>query len=212
MTAAGQTVLTIVADDFGMSPAYDRGILEAAAAGAIDVAGVMVRRSPGRIGELIATGIAVGIHLEGTGAEELIDESELLAQTAEFERLAGRPPDRLDGHHHCHARGAAKLVASFAAARGIAVRSVDSHHRRLLRKTGVRTTDLLVGRYEEDQPVVPAELISPPPSGVRSIEWMVHPGHPDPSAGSGYDRGRGEDLAALLRFELPAELVRPRRG
>ena len=39
--------LTIVADDFGLSPEYDRGMLEAARAGAIDGCGVMIRRTAG---------------------------------------------------------------------------------------------------------------------------------------------------------------------
>lgn len=198
----------MVADDFGLHASYDRGILDAAAAGAIDAASVMVLRSPGRIGELIATGVAVGLHLEGLGPPEMLDEQEVRSQIASFERLAARPPDFLDGHHHCHAApAAAPLVAAIAARSELPVRSVDPEHRRILRAAGIRTPDLLIGRYEETQPVLPAEL-GDPPTGARSIEWMVHPGHPDPWSGSGYDRGRGEDLEAVLGLEVAPGWVR----
>ena len=42
----------------------------------------------------------------------------------------------------------------------------------------------------------PGPMAASCPSGVT--EWMVHPGHPDSGSGSGYDRGRGEDLELLL--------------
>ena len=40
--------LIISADDYGYSPAYDEGILEAAEAEAIDAVSVLVRRGPVR--------------------------------------------------------------------------------------------------------------------------------------------------------------------
>jgi predicted glycoside hydrolase/deacetylase ChbG (UPF0249 family) len=204
--------LTIVADDFGMSAAYDRGMLEAAAAGAIDAASVMVTRDPARLADLLDTGIDVGLHLEGNGPEELLDEAQLADQLAAFERLTGRPPDHFDGHHHCHAQdGVASAVADAAVRLGIPVRSVDDEHRSLLRVHGATTPDLLVGRYEEDEPVIPAELAELR-RGVDTIEWMVHPGYPDPATGSSYDAGREEDLRALLAYELPAGLRRRRRS
>ncbi len=202
--------LTIAADDFGMSAEYDRGMIEAARAGAVDGVGVMIGRSHGRLPELLATPIAVGLHIE-TRAGERLTERELAGQLAEFERAVGRLPDYVDGHHHCHAGAAAAMVAAVAAGRGLPVRSVDPAHRRLLRAAGVATSDLLVGRYEEDEPVLPPELESPPP-GVRSIEWMVHPGHPDPVSGSSYDAGREEDLAAVLSFEPPPGIERARHS
>jgi hypothetical protein len=93
----------------------------------------------------------------------------------------------------------------------IPVRSVSDSHRSLLRKCGALTPDLLIGRYEEDEPVIPAELAELP-TGARTIEWMVHPGHPDPAAGSSYDRGREEDLRDLLSLALPPGIARRRRG
>jgi hypothetical protein len=37
---------------------------------------------------------------------------------------------------------------------------------------------------------------------------MVHPGEPDPAAGSRYDAGRAEDLALLRAFRLPPAITR----
>lgn len=199
--------LTITADDFGLHRSYDEGILEAARAGAIDAASVMVLRSPLRLGELLACEIDVGLHLEADRAGAL-SPSAARAQIARFAHLAGRPPDYLDGHHHCHARGTvASAVARMATELGIRVRSTDAKDRRMLRELAVLTPDLLVGRYEEGKPVVPAEL-ERPPEAATWIEWMAHPGHPDPRSGSSFDRGRGEDLEALLAFTPPTGMVR----
>jgi predicted glycoside hydrolase/deacetylase ChbG (UPF0249 family) len=126
------------------------------------------------------------------------------AQAAAFEELAGRAPEYVDGHHHVHASARlAEDVAALAARLGVPVRSVDDAHRAFLRDRGVATPDRLVGRMEETEPVLPAEIAAwlagdAPAAGVT--EWFVHPGRPDPAVGSGYDAGRAEDLALLLEL------------
>ena len=126
-------VLTVNADDYGYAPQYDAGIVEAAAAGAIDGVSVMVMRGAVDPGPLEGTGIAVGLHVE-------LDGEGLVEQVDAFEAVFGRPPTHLDGHHHCHGRGTPAVeVADFARERGIPVRSVDARHRRLLRCKGVET-------------------------------------------------------------------------
>jgi predicted glycoside hydrolase/deacetylase ChbG (UPF0249 family) len=126
----------------------------------------------------------------------------LREQIAEFEDLFARPPAYLDGHHHCHAReGLRTAIAREAAGHRLSVRSVDQRHRRLLRCLGVRTPDCLVGRISETEPALPPEIHEwiengTAPTGVT--EWMVHPGRPDETTGSSYDRGRGEDLRLVL--------------
>jgi len=187
--------LLITADDYGLAPAYDAGILEAARARAVDAVSVMVLREPdpAPLGE---TGVEVGLHLEPFGI------AKLERQLAGFELAFGRPPTHIDGHHHCHAeeRGPGLAVAKLARERGIPVRSVNPRHRRLLRCQGVPTADRLLGRLDEReaaiQPGIERWLAGEASGGIS--EWMVHPGHPDPSTGSSYDRGRGEDLALLL--------------
>jgi predicted glycoside hydrolase/deacetylase ChbG (UPF0249 family) len=188
-------MLVIDADDYGYALSYDAGIVAAARAGVIDGASVMALRRPDPR-PLLETGLALGLHLEGSPT---VGE-----QAAAFERLVGRPPDYIDGHHHAHAgEQLAEQVAALAVRLGIPVRSVDDRHRAFLRERGVRTPDRLLGRLEESEPALPPELAawlagSEPASGVS--EWFVHPGHPDPSSGSAYDAGRAEDLTLLLEL------------
>jgi predicted glycoside hydrolase/deacetylase ChbG (UPF0249 family) len=211
--AGGSKGLIISADDYGYWPSYDAGILEAARAGAIDAVSVMVRRGPVNARELLLAGPEVGLHLEldVAGADTVAGEVDrraaqaaLATQLDEFEAALGRPPAFLDSHKHAHAMpGLAGVVAEVAARRSLPVRSVDEPHRRLLRRLGIRTPDLLVGRMSEAEPVMPPELEAvmlggPPPEGV--VEWMVHPGRPDPASGSAYDAGREQDLRLLLEL------------
>lgn len=213
-------MLTVTAEDYGYAPAYDVGILEVARAGAVDRVSALVMRAGIDPQPLLETDVAVGLHLEIEGwaggplakpgwragpAERERAIAALEVQLARFEVLFGRPPAHLDGHRHCHAApGAASALARTAAARGLSMRSIDPGHRRTLRCHGVATPDRLVGRLDDREPALPSELRpaiegdGPPPPGVT--EWMTHPGHPDPSTGSGYDRGRGEDLALLLEL------------
>src|SRR5215211_6793904 len=206
--------LIITADDYGYSPRYDEGIVEAAGAGAVDSVSVMVTRGPLNRGPLLATGVEVGLHLElpeeltagpraGPGERDAA-LGELRDQLQRFESAMGRPPAYLDGHRHCHAHtGLAAPVAREAARRGLPVRSIDADHRRILRRERVATPDRLICRYsEEPEGALPGGL-RPVVEGERALprgitEWMVHPGHPDLRSDSGYDQAREEDLDLLL--------------
>ena len=210
--------LIITADDYGYSPGYDEGIVEAAAADAVDAVSIMVTRGRFDSEPLLRTGVETGLHLElplELAAVEKAGPREreaavraLSEQLGAFESVVGRPPAYLDGHRHCHAHaGLAAAVAREARRRGLPVRSIDAAHRRTLRREGVATPDRLVGRYsEEPEGALPFELrgvvegdgeLDP---GVT--EWMVHPGYPDRNSGSGYDRAREEDLDLLLSLSL----------
>jgi predicted glycoside hydrolase/deacetylase ChbG (UPF0249 family) len=194
-----EPALIITADDFGYSPRYDEGILEAARAGAVDAVSVLVRG--GTPGSLAQTSVEIGLHLDISSKRiEAMREAE--EQVRRFEELFGAPPAYLDGHHHSHAApSVAAGVGQLGRELGVPVRSVDDRHRRLLRALGVGTQDHLIGRLDQSEPVMPREIQSvldggALPAGVT--EWIVHPGHMDPGAGSRYDTGRGEDLALVL--------------
>ena len=196
-------VLIITADDYGYRPAYDRGILEAARAGAVDAVSAMV--GEGCVpGPLLETGVEIGLHLELPGGRA-DPGAALQRQLDAFEELFGRPAAHLDAHHHAHAAPAerARALATLASEVGLPVRSVSAGHRALLRACGVVTPDRLIGRLEENEPLLPREIEvvlagEGFPQGVT--EWMVHPGRMDPGTGSGYDAGREEDLRLLLDF------------
>jgi predicted glycoside hydrolase/deacetylase ChbG (UPF0249 family) len=194
--------LIITADDYGYAPAYDSGIAEAARAGAIDAVSAMVTRYAPDPEVLVESGVEVGLHLD-------LERSSLDEQLRGFESAFGAPPAYLDGHHHCHARGARAVeVADLARKQKLPVRSVDARHRRLLRSKGVTTPDRLVGRLSEADQVIPDEVAAlregAGPDGIT--EWMVHPGYADPATGSAYDRGREEDLRLLLTLVDDREL------
>jgi hypothetical protein len=127
-------ILIITADDYGYSPAYDRGILEAAQGGSVDAVSVMVNPKDLDPEPLLNTGAEVGLH----------------------------------------------YVLPFGMGRageGTAPRAGDEERRAAVAE--------------------PAELDTLP-GGVT--EWIVHPGHRDPAAGSSYDAGREEDLRLLLEL------------
>jgi len=215
--------LIITADDYGYRRAYDRGILAAAGAGAVDAVSVMVTREGIDPVPLLETGVEIGLHLELPGdivrgrragpRERDVAVMSLAEQRERFGALFGRPPAYLDGHHHCHAHpGLGAAMAREAGRLALPTRSVSALHRRLLRRVGVPTQDLLVGRLtEEAAEALPPELRPAvedgcePPPGVT--EWMVHPGYADPDAGSRYDRAREEDLDLLLSLSLQPALA-----
>jgi predicted glycoside hydrolase/deacetylase ChbG (UPF0249 family) len=198
-------LLIVNADDYGYSPRYNAGILRAADAGAIDAASAMVLRPWCDPGPLLDSGIAIGLHLElsaeattGPVRDEPRRQAELFA--AAFERQ----PAHIDGHHHCQAAAPiAAAVEELALALGVRVRSATARHREQLRSRGIETPGRLIGRLSLAEPALPTELESalagaPLPSGLT--EWMVHPGYRDPTAGSGYDAAREEDLDLLLQL------------
>jgi predicted glycoside hydrolase/deacetylase ChbG (UPF0249 family) len=219
---AGCVIVT--ADDYGYGAPVDRGILEAARAGAVDAVSAMVERDCDPEA-LLEARVEVGLHLELPGApepggaragprERAAAVAAAGAQIERFRSLFGREPAYLDGHRHCHAApGLGAAIGHVAAERGLAVRSVGAAHRRTLRCLGVRTPDRLVGRLVENEEAVPAELRpllggGNPPPGVT--EWMVHPGYRNPAGGSRYDAGREEDLRLLLELTACPGVVRAR--
>lgn len=191
---ATRPILIITADDYGYAPGYNRGILEAAEAGAIDAVGAMVGGRACETVPVLETGTEIGLHLELPG-----DPAE--AQVARFEEIFGGAPAFLNGHHHCHAQPPHAIeVAELAAARGLPVRSVSPAHRALLRSRGCATPDRLIGRLDTSEPALPPLLAGDGalPRGVT--EWMVHPGYADPASGSAYDAEREHDLRLVLRL------------
>jgi predicted glycoside hydrolase/deacetylase ChbG (UPF0249 family) len=215
--------LIITADDYGYREAYDRGIVEAAGAHAVDAVSAMVTHDGIDPEALLATGVEIGLHLElapeltdtpRAGARQRKAAIAVLREQLElFASLFGRRPAHLDGHHHCHAHpGLGTAMGREARRLGLPMRSVGPGHRRLLRREGVATPDLLVGRLTEEAEAALPEQLQPAveegdalPPGVT--EWMVHPGHADPRGGSGYDRAREEDLDLLLGLSLDPALT-----
>jgi predicted glycoside hydrolase/deacetylase ChbG (UPF0249 family) len=195
--------LIVTADDWGYSARYNAGIEEALGAGAVDAVSVMVLRPACDPGPLLERGVEAGLHLEipeSAAHREMLEAPR--RQVDAFARIFGRPPEYIDGHRHCHAKlPVATVTEDVALELRVPVRAVGEDHRFRLQERGIPSADRVIGRLDEHEPVMPRVLADALEEGALPwglTEWMVHPGRNDPESGSGYDRGREEDLALLL--------------
>jgi predicted glycoside hydrolase/deacetylase ChbG (UPF0249 family) len=102
-------LLVVNADDLGLSPGVNQGILEAHASGIVTSASLMVNR-PGAEPAAALLGahpaLSVGLHFEEDGIHDLdepVQVAELFAaQLERFRDLTGGDPTHVDSHHHVH--------------------------------------------------------------------------------------------------------------
>jgi chitin disaccharide deacetylase len=136
------TRLIVNADDFGMSPGVNAGVLRAFDAGIVTSASLMVHGTAAAAAAAAAArhGLALGLHFELADWELVDDEwvcrlerapandaaavaAELTCQLERFEAVSGRRPTHIDSHQHVHRHEPARTVVRKAAARlGIPVR------------------------------------------------------------------------------------------
>src|ERR1051326_8120971 len=114
--------LIVNADDFGLSPGVNRGIIECADRGILTSASLMVRWPAAIEAAAYASqnlNISIGLHIdlgewvlrngEWEPLYHVVDtedkqavEAEITHQLAQFRRLVGRDPSHLDSHQHVH--------------------------------------------------------------------------------------------------------------
>jgi chitin disaccharide deacetylase len=110
--------LIINADDFGVSPGVNDGILEAHIRGVVTSTSLMVVAPAAQAAAELANRhpeLSVGLHFVDDSPE--LDDPAYAAdaferQLARFRELMGRGPTHVDSHHHVHAR--AGRIATFA--------------------------------------------------------------------------------------------------
>src|SRR5215212_5238159 len=123
--------LIVNADDFGLSPGINRGIIRAHVEGIVTSASLMVRWPAAREAVQLAaahSALSVGLHVdlgewEQQGGEwrsvyEVISDTEsaravrneVAAQLRTFRQLVGRDPTHIDSHQHAHKEGPARHV------------------------------------------------------------------------------------------------------
>src|SRR5947209_10797608 len=124
--------LVVNADDFGLSPGVNDGILEAHAAGVVSSVSVLVN-APGwehAVAALRGTGsLGVGLHLNLTAGEPVSEGTALVdAHTGRFHGLAGLVTRALTGRidPDCVAEECGAQLARLRAA-GVRVTHIDSH-------------------------------------------------------------------------------------
>lgn len=227
--------LIINADDLGYDPAINRGIVEAMRKGAVTSATLMVNLPHSAEGAALASGLAVGLHLNlargmpvsprfpptflvsgaldeprvaALSAEVVEDEA--LAQLDRAGELLGRSPTHADVHRHLHRHpGVLEGLTRAASRRGIPVRALDAAMRTTLRARGVRTTDHFVGEAGAE-PYWTAARFSEALAALEpgTTEWMCHPGHLPSHVKSGYAAQRVVELETLGRPEARGGLER----
>lgn len=144
--------LIVNADDFGMSPGINRGVIEAHQRGIVTSTSLMVRW-PDAAGAasmaLAQRRLSVGLHVDlgewvwRDGSRDVLylvaDPAdagavtrEVQAQLAMFRRLMGRDPSHLDSHQHVHRREPVRtILTDLARELGIPLREFDSDVRLL---------------------------------------------------------------------------------
>lgn len=162
--------LVVNADDFGRSPAINRGIVQAHVDGLVTSTSLMVRWDAAAPAAALAREhprLGVGLHLdlgewefrEGDWREtyHVVDttdgaavERELGHQLARFAALTGRAPTHIDSHQHVHRDEPVRsLVAGAARSLGVAVRHAP----------GIRYCGAFYGQGRRGEPL--PELVSP---------------------------------------------------
>jgi predicted glycoside hydrolase/deacetylase ChbG (UPF0249 family) len=110
-------MLVVNADDFGLSPGVNDGILEAHADGIVTSTSLMVLERGAGDAARAARGyeaLSVGLHFVDEGNLDLDDPDQAArsfhAQLERFRELTGRDPTHVDSHHHVHSWSRARLA------------------------------------------------------------------------------------------------------
>jgi predicted glycoside hydrolase/deacetylase ChbG (UPF0249 family) len=198
------------ADDFGLSPGVNAGVIEAHENGIVTSASLMVRMSAAEDAANYARNdgnISLGLHVdlgewsfrngEWVPVYEVVPledhdavEAEVRNQLAAFRRLTERDPTHLDSHQHVHDDDTpAAVVRELASELGVPLRNHDPR---------VRYCGDLYGRAPGGETVAGAisvenliEIITGLPAGVT--ELGCHP-------------GEGADIESEYRDEREAEV------
>jgi predicted glycoside hydrolase/deacetylase ChbG (UPF0249 family) len=209
----GTRYLIVNADDFGLSPGVNRGIIEAHERGIVTSASLMVRGPAAEQAAVYARShpeLSVGLHLDlgewtyrdeewrvlyevvrGEDAAAVAEEAD--QQLIAFRRLMGRDPTHLDSHQHVHREEPAR-----SALRGMARRCVVP-----LRhfSPGIRYCGSFYGQTGKGEPIPEAisvetliGVLSALPPGVT--ELACHPGYAE-GLESMYQQERAREVATL---------------
>jgi len=203
--------LVVTADDFGMSPGINRGILQAHRSGILTSTSLLVNRPASH--EAAALGrdcpaLSIGLHLELDRGHSERTGVELEAQLARFVDLVGTAPTHVDSHHDAHQdlRVLPEVVA-WAGRHGVPVRG----------HSPARHVGQFYGQWGGDRHVeqISCEgllrlLDTEVCDGVT--ELTCHPGYVEPGFSSSYTVEREVELRTLcdprLRQEIEARQIR----
>jgi chitin disaccharide deacetylase len=196
-------LLIVTADDFGLSPGINRGVIEAHREGILTSTSLLVNQpateQAAALGRACPT-LSIGLHLEldpgGTAGVPTLLERQL----ARFVQLVGTAPTHVDSHHDVH-RDPRVLpyVRAWAGRMGVPLRGYSS----------VRHFSKFYGQWGgESHPeqisvagllrLLDAELVN----GWGVTELTCHPGYVEPGLASSYAAEREVELRTLCSPEV----------
>jgi predicted glycoside hydrolase/deacetylase ChbG (UPF0249 family) len=209
--------LVVTADDFGLSPAVNRGVEAGFRHGIVTSASLMVRRAHAGDAVIAARrlpGLCLGLHVElvsyevrddcWTVTDQLVDpsdhdavEREVADQLSRFVAFVGRPPTHIDSHHHLHREDPLdRIVTRVAEALRIPVRGQGEW----------RYCGDFYGQHGRGHPWpqgITAEALATLLEGLEPgvTELACHPADSPDAAHGTYDAERVAELAALVSPE-----------
>ena len=185
--------LIITADDYGMSPLFNRGIEELANRGIVTGTPVMIKRKYLTSKGHLKLCVPLGLHLEFKAGDA---PTETEHQIRQFQKRFGQLPAYLDGHLHQHLVDPHFPEVIQAAQKfRLPVRSRQEQDRRLLKKHGIRTPENFIS-WHPDRLEILTERMSHSTHYTLS-ELVVHPGYTDPQCTYPYNEKREEELTFL---------------
>jgi predicted glycoside hydrolase/deacetylase ChbG (UPF0249 family) len=198
--------LIITGDDYGMSPRFNQGMLEAARAGLITGISVMIKRKYIRKTELLGLGIPLGLHLELKPSSSY---QEIASQIERFKKRLGQLPAYLDGHQHQHITPEnINHVIRAAKYYGLPVRSRLPADRIRLQQNEIVTPNHFVSWHPGRLAVLEKRLRESRTLPVS--ELVTHPGYSDERCPYPYNQEREAEFA-FLRSRAFQKLIRPFR-
>jgi chitin disaccharide deacetylase len=200
-TRGRRRYLVVNADDFGLGPGINRGIVEGVQRGIVTSTSLMVDAPFSEHAARLSAelpGLSIGLHFElGAADGHLADAAtlrdQLESQLDRCERLLGRPPTHVDSHHNVHMDD--RLLPVF----------LECANRRRIPLRGYSAIVYFSGFYGQWGGETHLEHI-----GVASLKRMLaadigegctelgcHPGYVDGKWRSGYSVERETELRTL---------------
>ncbi|TXG77165.1 ChbG/HpnK family deacetylase [Candidatus Dojkabacteria bacterium] len=196
--------LIITADDYGMSPLFNRGIEELASLGLITGISVMIKRPFVYPEKLRSLKISLGLHLE---LEPVAKKEDIVYQITLFQEKFGRLPVYLDGHQHQHLTAEnLPLILAVAKKYQLPVRSRFSEDREKLRLAAIATPDTFISWHPTRIPTLEERMKQALQFPVS--ELVVHPGYFDPRCDYPYNQEREAELGFLQSSSFQ-EMITP---
>jgi chitin disaccharide deacetylase len=217
-------VLVVNADDFGLSPGINAGILRAHSEGIVTSTSLMVCRQAAEQAIELSQAhprLSIGLHVDlgewvyrdgewelGPGAVDFTDpeavEPAILDQLERFRDLTGADPTHLDSHQHVHREEpAATTMRRLAEELGVPLRGSDH---------GLPYHGEFYGQSGKGEPFPEGITVAALVAAIEGLpdgahELGCHPGELDDS-GSSYGAERAVELEALCSAEARAAAKR----